>query len=33
MDVEDSITINAEYASKYDKKKRVEELSKRGFLA
>lgn len=29
MEVEDTITINEEYASKYEKKKRAEELSKR----
>ena len=29
MDVEDSITINEAYASKYEQKKRAEELSKR----
>lgn len=29
MEVEDSITINEAYASKYEKKKRAEELSKR----
>ena len=28
MDVEDSITINEAYASKYEQKKRAEELSK-----
>lgn len=28
MEVEDALTINQEYASKYEKKKRAEELSK-----
>lgn len=32
MEVEDTITINEEYASKYEKKKRAEELSKRKHL-
>lgn len=32
MEVEDTITINEEYASKYEKKKRAEELSKRKYL-
>ena len=32
MDVEDSITINEAYASKYEQKKRAEELSKRKSL-
>ena len=31
MDIEDSITINKAYASKYEQKKRAEELSKRKY--
>ena len=33
MEVEDRITINKAYASKYEKKKRAEELSKRKRLS